>query len=410
MSGRIGLYLAALTFTVTLLSLSANGQSQNQFLADNTPRAALVFGNNAYEETPLKNPVNDATGIAEALRACGFDTTLKTNAGLRAMEEAIDAFGERIHQNGIALFYYAGHGIQSEGKNYLVPVDAMLKAEKDARYTCVDADRVLVRMETAQAAVNIVILDACRNNPFSRGSRNFQRGLAQMEAVSGTLLAFATAPGNTASDGTGNHGVYTEKLLHWMRQPGLPVEMMFKRVRQDVMGATNNEQVPWENSSLVGEFCFVPSAEGTMYPSPAPGIVAVPPATPVSAHEPASIKASSALSGYPAENALDDDADTSWKATSARGYLEIRFGEERTIKDIRFETATNNVGGGVPQNFTIELCRNGEWSEVHKQYGNMKAQFKVLLDNPVTCSGFRIRVEKTISDSLPLSIAEITVR
>ena len=233
-------------------------------------RVALVIGNSGYASAPLRNPVNDAKAMSEALRACGFDVMVKTDAGLRAMEEAIDAFGERIGEGAAAVFFYAGHGLQVEGHNYLVPVDAAMKAEKDARYECVDADRVLVRMESARAGVSLVILDACRNNPFERNFRTGAAGLASMNAADvavGCLIAYSTSPGKVAEDGSGANSVYTASLLKQLQVPGLPVEEVFKRVRAEVLQTTASAQKPWESTSLTGSFYFTAPQAGT--PTPA---------------------------------------------------------------------------------------------------------------------------------------------
>lgn len=207
-------------------------------------RIALVIGNGAYNNSPLKNPVNDAIDMASALRKLGFSVTLKTNANQRAMEEAIRAFGRQLTKGGVGLFYYAGHGIQSRGTNYLIPVHAEIKSEADVKYEAVDAGRVLAQMEEAGNNLNIIVLDACRNNPFARSFRSADQGLAKMDAPTGSILAYATAPGSVAADGTGRNGLYTEKLLKHMQTPGLTVERMFKLVRRDVTKGSKTRQVP----------------------------------------------------------------------------------------------------------------------------------------------------------------------
>jgi len=219
-------------------------------------RVALVIGNSAYPTAPLKNPVNDARDMAATLKSLGFEVILRENAGLAQMEGAVDEFWGMLKKGGAGLFYFAGHGLQVQGKNYLVPVDAKLSAEQDARYKCMDAGLVLGRMEDAGNGLNLVILDACRNNPFARSWRSAAEGLAKMDAPRGSIIAYATAPDSVAADGQGRNGVYTEKLLRAMRQPGQPVELVFKRVRDEVMRATADKQVPWESTSLRGDFYF----------------------------------------------------------------------------------------------------------------------------------------------------------
>lgn len=224
-------------------------------------RVALVIGNSAYTDAPLNNPINDAVDVASALRELGFEVLLRQNSSQRDMKQAIREFGHKLSRGGVGLFYFAGHGVQWRGRNYLVPIGAQIHREADVEDETVDANFVLAQMEEARNRVSIVILDACRNNPYSRGFRSATRGLAQMDATSGTLIAFATAPGAVAADGDGRNGVYTKHLLRQMREGGVPVELMLKRVRDAVMAETKDRQVPWESSSLRGaDFYFRPSA------------------------------------------------------------------------------------------------------------------------------------------------------
>ena len=247
-------------------------------------RYALVIGNAAYADSRLLNPVNDAEAVAEALRGTGFDVTLQTDCTHEQMEDSVLAFGERIRGGGAALFYFAGHGMQVEGRNYLVPVDARIEAENEAKFRCLDAGLVLAKMESAGAAVNLIILDACRNDPFARRFRSAAQGLASMDAARGTLIAYATAPGQVALDtGSGEHSVYTGSLLRYLGEPGLRVEDVFKRVRGEVMAATGDKQVPWENTSLVSDFYFARAyAVGPGTGETRPPEVVTPPPPPVS--------------------------------------------------------------------------------------------------------------------------------
>lgn len=226
-------------------------------------RTALVIGNSEYAVGPLKNPVNDATAIAQSLADTGFEVILLTNASLRSMEEGVDKFHARLKQGGAGLFYYAGHGLQVKGRNYLVPSDANLKTEFDVKFECLDAGVVLGRMEDAGNELNIVILDACRNNPFARSFRSSERGLAKMDAPMGSFIAYATSPGSVAADGSGSHGIYTKHLLANMKRPGLDLSYLFMTVRKGVVEETQRKQVPWESSSLTGLFYFVPPSDVT---------------------------------------------------------------------------------------------------------------------------------------------------
>jgi hypothetical protein len=249
-------------------------------------RTALVIGNSKYQlATELKNPINDATEIANSLRQLGFDVTLLKDADLRQIEQAIENFNRKLRQGGTGLFYFAGHGTQVDGENYLIPVEAKLEREQDVRYETLPLGKVLNVMEDAANDVNIIILDACRNNPFGRKWRSFQGGLAvPTQSVKGTLIAYATAPGKVALDGTGNNSPYTTALLRHIKTPNLNVEQMFKQVREDVLQQTNGKQTPWESSSLIGTFAFNSKTDNSTVattvtqPSPLPTVT--PTATP----------------------------------------------------------------------------------------------------------------------------------
>ena len=223
-------------------------------------RVALVIGNGAYKDAPLKNPVNDAQAFAATLNGLGFDVDVVVNAGRREMIAAVRKFGQKLTAGGVGLFYYAGHGMAVKGTNYLIPVGVDIASEEDVTTEAMDVNAVLARMDVAKNRVNPVILDACRNNPFTRSFRSGNRGLTQMEAPSGTFVAFATAPGSTAADGEGQNGLYTQHLLRALQQPGLSVEQVFKRVRVGVKRDSRDQQVPWDSSSLTGEFFFNPES------------------------------------------------------------------------------------------------------------------------------------------------------
>jgi caspase domain-containing protein len=250
---------AALVAAFTLATASAQQDRRLTVApAAEARRVALVIGNGAYESAPLRNPINDARDVAQALRELGFDVAHGENLGRDDMKRRIRSFGERLRGGSdVALFYYAGHGVQVKGTNYLVPVDAKVQREEEVEYEGVEAGFVLAQMEADSSRVNIVILDACRNNPFTRSFRSAANGLAALDAPRGTLIAYATGPGSTASDGTARNGLYTQELLKQMRSPGLSVEDVFKRVRVAVLAQTAGRQTPWESSSLTGDFRFV---------------------------------------------------------------------------------------------------------------------------------------------------------
>ena len=227
----------------------------------NQTKIALVIGNASYNNSPLSNPINDAYGMAAALKTLGFDVSVYTDLDRKNMRKAIRKFGEKLKKHDVGLFYFAGHGVQIKGKNYLVPVSADVHSADEVEDESIDANSVLRKMETADNAVNIVILDACRNNPFARSFRNLEQGLARMDGPVGSYIAYATAPGSVAADGEGSNGVYTQHLLSALKQPGLTIEQTFKRVRNGVRHDTKGEQIPWESSSLTGEFVFSPSTQ-----------------------------------------------------------------------------------------------------------------------------------------------------
>jgi TolB-like protein/Flp pilus assembly protein TadD len=228
-------------------------------------RLALVIGNGDYIKNSLSNPVNDAKSIENALRKIGFEVRRYENLGQKEMARAIDDFGNRLQKYDIGLFFYAGHGVQSKGFNYLIPVDATLKSESDVEYNCVRADRVLGKMEDARNKINIVILDACRDNPFERSWTRSSRGkgLATMTAPVGSIIAFATSPGNTASDGTGENGLYTSGILTFIDEPGITAIQMFQKVTAFVLKRSNSQQLPWVSTSLTGDFYLVPGSGKT---------------------------------------------------------------------------------------------------------------------------------------------------
>ena len=239
------------------------------------PRIALVIGNSKYSFSPLKNPANDARMIAGALRAVGFEVIEKIDASRRDMRRSMIRFGRRLGKGGVGLFYYAGHGIQISGDNYLIPVDAEIEAEDHVEVEGVSLNQVLARMGGARNRLNIVILDACRNNPFKRSFRSASRGLAQTLAPAGTYIAYATAPGDVAEDGAGNNSRYTLSLAKAIKEPGLKIEDAFKRVRSGVYKATEGRQVPWTSSSITGDFYFTPKPKAA--PKAAPMVKKAPP-------------------------------------------------------------------------------------------------------------------------------------
>lgn len=236
-------------------------QTHAQTSGQSEKKLALVIGNGNYPSGPLANPENDARSMTDVLLNLGFRVQAYENLNQGQIKKVIDDFGASLKGNDVGLFYYAGHGIQAKGYNYLIPVDAQLQTEEQVDYDCVRADRVLALMETSGTKVNIIILDACRNNPFERSwTRSATgKGLAFMSAPRGTLIAYATAPGSTASDGSGMNGLYTSALLESIRIPGITIIQMFQNVRNIVSQKSHDQQIPWESTSLTADFYFNPS-------------------------------------------------------------------------------------------------------------------------------------------------------
>ena len=237
-------------------------------------RIALVIGNVQYRSAPLNNPLNDAKDIAKALEKYGFKVTHKENVDQRKMEQAIREFGKELRKGGVGLFFFAGHGVQIGGRNYLIPIDATIYKQTDVKYEAVDAGRILDEMAWAGNELNIVILDACRDNPYGSGFRSISRGLARMDAPRGTIIAYSTSPGKVALDGESGNSPYTKALLKYMDVKGLTLEQVFKNVRKEIDFKTKGKQVPWESTSLTGTFYFkktqLQSPTVKVKPPPAP--------------------------------------------------------------------------------------------------------------------------------------------
>lgn len=250
-----------------ILSTQVYSATDTISTSDLSQKFALVIGNSSYKRSPLTNPVNDAHDIAQALETVGFQVTLKKNQSQSEMREAIRKFGRKIRKGGIGLFYYAGHGMQIKGENFLIPVGNDIQEEDEIADQAIRLNLVLNKMDTAENKMNIVILDACRDNPFARSFRSTNKGLALVDGPMGTFIAYSTQPGATASDGDSSNGLYTKHLLDNILKPGLTIEQVFKRVRNQVMSDSENKQIPWELSSLTGEDFYFLDEVGTPEPA-----------------------------------------------------------------------------------------------------------------------------------------------
>lgn len=221
-------------------------------------RNALIIGNSKYKISPLRNPANDAKAMAAALRKLNFDVIEVIDGDKKKMKESVRKFYKQLQEErGVGLFYYAGHGVQVKGENYLIPINSDIQEEFDIPDEAVRMNNVLSYMENSGSRMNIVILDACRDNPFARSFRSGSRGLAQIYAEgSGSIIAYATSPGSIASDGSGENGLYTQELLKAIEIPGLEIGMVFRKVLSNVKKLSDGKQIPWTNSSIEGEFYF----------------------------------------------------------------------------------------------------------------------------------------------------------
>lgn len=331
-----------LTFLFYLLVLILSPQ-----LTYAEKRIALVIGNANYRDAPLTNPVNDALDISEALKKTGFEVEYHTNIDRRQMREAIRSFGEKLRKADIGLFYFAGHGIQIKGRNYLIPLAVDVHAADEVQDESIDTSAVLRKMESAGNAVNIVILDACRNNPFARSFRSLESGLARMDGPVGSFIAYATAPGSVAADGSGRNGVYTGQLLEALRQPGLTIEQTFKRVRNGVKNVTAGQQIPWESSSLMGEFVFLPAQKNV----PLSTTQTAPPAPP-----PLSFKYLQVIAN--AANASVTVNNVNRGLTDEKGALNIA---NLTADEVEVMVQAK---GYTPQRQRIRL-KDGQWEQLY---------------------------------------------
>jgi uncharacterized caspase-like protein len=269
---RSGLLLLAWLLALPALALDMPGKET---------RTALVIGNAAYANARLKTPVQDANALAASLGRLGFKVRLEENADQQDLVAAFRDFLGRAGDSDVRLIFFAGHGVQWRGRNYLIPVDLEIQREDDLSTRAIDLTDVAERLGQLRGGINILILDACRDSPFAGGIARLadarrsrmrglaspggpaEAGLAPLQAPSGTVVAFSTSPGALASDGDGQrHSIYARHLLEQIGRPGLPIEKMLKQVRIGVAHETKLTQIPWESSSLMGEFCFRPDPRG----------------------------------------------------------------------------------------------------------------------------------------------------
>jgi uncharacterized caspase-like protein len=264
------LRIAYLAAALIVFSAGCYGQQKSSIPTsqEQARRVALVIGNAAYKNGKLANPVNDARAMAARLRTLGFDVVLREDLLTRDIGGVYREFRSKIVPGAVALVFYAGHGVQIKGQNYFPTVDSNIDSEEDVPLQSLNLGTLLDNMEEAKAGVSLVFLDACRDNPFARRFRSNARGLAKVEASSGTLIHYATKPGSVADDGQGKNGTYTTELLAQMSEPGVPVELMLKQVANRVVAKTNGKQEPWMEGSLRGDFYFIFTGPATVNVQP----------------------------------------------------------------------------------------------------------------------------------------------
>lgn len=226
----------------------------------NRKMIALIVGNGKYQNgvTKLNNAANDASDMAAALDALGFTVIKHVDCKIEDLDRAISSFQDGLNSNDVGLFYFAGHGIQIDGENYITAIDSSFVDESSVRYTSYPLNRLIDAMDSCSNKTNLIILDACRDNPCERGWARSAKAiaLAPMFAPKGTLIAYSTSPGETASDGVGGNGAYTEALLKHINKPDIAIEDLFKRVRNSLSVITKGKQTSWEHTSLTGDFYF----------------------------------------------------------------------------------------------------------------------------------------------------------
>jgi hypothetical protein len=379
MSRTISLFTLILA---SLIAVSVPAQAPDRQLTREQnaaqARTALVIGNSEYlTARKLSNPSNDAADMAKALSDLGFEVIFGTNLSLKEMTEKVREFGDKLKtKGGVGLFYYAGHGVQVGGRNFLVPVEADIPREDEIDFNAFNVDIVFRKMGSANNGLNIVVLDACRNNPFARSwSRGDDTGgLAQINAPTGTFIAYATSPDRTASDGTERNGLYTAELLKVLRQPNLKIEEAFKQVTIAVDRASKGQQIPWTSSSLRGEFYF--NFEGKDYKGTFSATI-----TPNDPNAPPSTFSSSgsATSELDAWNKIKESTDPQDFAKFLNGYPNGIFAGQAKDKLVALTggTPASRTGGNPMADFYQNLLGGGAAANVVYLDGENRVQMRI---------------------------------
>lgn len=259
-------FTSILILTLFFVSTGFSERESIRGVREKRKNIALVIGNAQYKNYPLATPSNNARDMTASLEKLGFEVIRVENVRLRGMKKSVHEFISRLQESGGAgLLYYSGHGVQVEGKNYLIPIDAEIYEELEIKYEAINLDWILEKVESANNYYNIIILDACHHNPFSRKFKNVNKGLATVEARRNLIIAYSASPEHTSTDGNGRNSIYTYFLLRHLKE-NIPVEQLFKRVRYSVTKATEGEQIPWETSLLTGDFYMAPDSAIATHP------------------------------------------------------------------------------------------------------------------------------------------------
>ena len=332
---------------------------QESLAMDN--RIALIVGNSSYRDAPLRNPANDAADMANTLENLGFKVNKLLDADSRTMKRAIRSFGKELSQDDtVGLFYFAGHGLQVGGINYLVPINAHIESEADIEYEAINAGRILSQMSLAGNGLNLVILDACRNNPFARSFRSSTRGLARMEAPKGSLILYATSPGDVAADGEGENGLFTEKLIETINREGLTIEEVFKQTAIAVNNASNSAQVPYIEGVILGDFYFREASSQNVKHTPDPTPTPIQTQPQVQAQTQPSVNTSVVIASE-VENTFWDTVKQSNSVELYQAYLDqYPNGFYSRIAEIIIKNATSQVENNKKseKSETIEISSN----------------------------------------------------
>ncbi|MGA8445319.1 MAG: caspase family protein [Roseiarcus sp.] len=364
-------------------------------------RVALVIGNGAYAPAPtLSNPPNDARDVAAALRAIGFDVDFRIDSSRDDMAAAIARFADRARNADVALFFYAGHGVQAEGENYLIPVDARIDSQATLGLQTIDLSKLQDAM-TDGASVRIIILDACRNNPFVDATHRGiggSRGLSPMDTrAAGSLIIYSTQPNTVAADGKGRNSPFTAALLRHIGTRGLEIRQMMSRVRKDVVDATGG-QIPWDNSSLIGDVYLAGPESSTAIIAPSPP-APLPPASPPT--DPCADASTETILApvrqlFAALQALDLSLYADQWANDAI-YVNSRTGESRDRAGIVAAKRSgfarwSRVSVGLPQRPTI-VSRSGREARIEDTYSISIVSGGRALPPDVGHEAYRVRCE-----------------